>query len=161
MSLQAVAGKGGALRQILTLLGPDPLAAAFAPLLLGHNDGDGLEPPRLAELTRQALDFIARKPKAEPKVRLRALTPAGPGETVSVLEISNDDMPFLVDSILAELQARGLGVLALLHPIFKTERDGAGQLRKIIGPGDENWNDGHQESYIAVLLKAMPAGVSD
>jgi glutamate dehydrogenase len=161
MSLQAVAGKGGALRQILTLLGPDPLAAAFAPLLLGHNDGDGLEPPRLAELTRQALDFIARKPKAEPKVRLRALTPAGPGETVSVLEISNDDMPFLVDSILAELQARGLGVLALLHPIFKTERDGAGQLRKIIGPGDENWNDGHQESYIAVLLKALPAAVGE
>ena len=161
MSLQAVAGKGGALRQILKLLGPDPLAAAFAPLLLGHNGGDGLEPPRLAELTRQALDFIASKPRAQPKVRLRALSPGDAGGASSVLEISNDDMPFLVDSILGELQARGLGVGALLHPIFKTDRDGAGQLRKIIGPGDQNWNDGHQESYIAVLLKAVPAGAGE
>ncbi len=161
MSLQAVAGKGGALRQILRLLGPDPLAAAFAPLLLGHHGADGLEPPRLAELTRQALDFIASKPRAQPKVRLRTLSPGDADGPISVLEISNDDMPFLVDSILGELQARGLGVSALLHPIFKTDRDGAGHLRQIIGPGDENWNDGHQESYVAVLLKAMPAGVSE
>ena len=158
MSLQAVAGKGGALRQILKLLGPDPLAAAFVPLLLGHNGGDGLQPPRLAELTRQALNFIANKPKAEPKVRLRSLSPGDADKAISVLEISNDDMPFLVDSILGELQARGLGVRALLHPIFKTDRDDAGYLRKILGPGDQNWNDGHQESYIAVLLKALPAG---
>ena len=158
MSLQAVAGKGGALRQILKLLGPDPLAAAFVPLLLGHNGGDGLQPPRLAELTRQALNFIASKPKAEPKVRLRSLSPGDADGAISVLEISNDDMPFLVNSILGELQARGLGVCALLHPIFKTDRDEAGHLRKILGPGDRNWNDGHQESYIAVLLKALPAG---
>jgi len=157
MSLQAVAGKGGALWQILKLLGPDPLAAAFVPLLLGHNGGDSLQPPRLAELSRQALNFIAHKPKAAPKVRLRSLSPDADG-AVAVLEISNDDMPFLVDSILGELQARGLGVCALLHPIFKTDRDDAGHLRKILGPGDQNWNDGHQESYIAVLLKALPAG---
>jgi glutamate dehydrogenase len=161
MSLQAVAGKGGALRQILKLLGPDPLAAAFAPLLLGQHGADGLEPPRLAELTRQALDFIASKPRAQPKVRLRTLSPGDADGAISVLEISNDDMPFLVDSILGELQARGLGVSALLHPIFKTDRDGAGHLRQIIGPGDQNWNDGHQESYIAVLLKAMPAGAGE
>jgi glutamate dehydrogenase len=161
MSLQAVAGKGGALRQILKLLGPDPQAAAFAPLLIGHNGGDGLEPPRLAEITRQALDFIAHKPVAQPKVRLRTLPPGGADGALSLLEISNDDMPFLVDSILGELQARGLGVRALLHPIFKTERDGAGRLCKILGPGDQNWHDGQQESYIAVLLKAMPSAAGE
>ena len=81
----------------LKLLGPDPLAAAFVPLLLGHNGGDGLEPPRLAELARQALNFIASKPKAEPKVRLRSSSPGDANGAISVLEISNDDMPFLVD----------------------------------------------------------------
>jgi glutamate dehydrogenase len=161
MSLHAVAGKGGALRQILKLLGPDPLAATFAPLLLGHNGPDGLKPPGLADLTRHALEFIARRAKTQAKVRLRPLPPDEAGAAISVLEISNDDMPFLVDSILGEVQARGLAVLALLHPIFKTDRDGAGQLRKILGPGDQNWHDGQQESYIAVLLKAMPAAAGE
>ena len=53
---------------------------------------------------------------------------------------------------LGELQARGLGVRQLLHPIFKTQRDAAGRLQRVLGPGDQNWNDGHQESYIAIYL---------
>ena len=38
----------------------------------------------------------------------------------TVVEILNDDMPFLVDSVMGELQARGLAVRLLLHPIFKS-----------------------------------------
>src|SRR5262245_12970077 len=163
MSLPAVASKPGAMRQILELLGADPLAMAFGKVLLGRDDHDDgltrLNPPHLAELTREALALIARKPKAQHNVRIRSLSPDAAGEALSLLEISNDDMPFLVDSILGELQARGLGVLALLHPIFKTERDGSGHLRKVIGPGDADWNDGHQESYIAVLLNPVPAAL--
>ena len=162
MSLPAVASKTGAMQQILELLGPDPLPRAFAKVLLGRDDHDGLtrlDAKDLAELTREASEFIARRGKAQHKVRLRALAIEAGGEGLSLLEISNDDMPFLVDSILGELQARGLGVLALLHPIFKTERDAAGRLRKIMGPADEDWNDGHQESYIAVLLNPVPAAL--
>jgi len=149
------------MRQVLTGLEADPLAAAFAGLLFGRNDGDGLEgfrPAALADFTRAALQFIASKPKGLPKVRLRGLTAAdAAGSDRSVLEILNDDMPFLVDSILGELQARGLAVLALLHPIFKTERDQAGHLIRITGPGDKSWNDGQQESYIAVHLPPLSA----
>ena len=148
------------MRQVLKLLAADAPAAAFAQLLFGRdgNDGlDGLKADRLAALTRDALEFIARKPKAQHKVRIRTITStdngAAPGR--AVLEILNDDMPFLVDSILGELQAHGLGVLALLHPIFKTERDRSGRLSKLLGPGDQGWNDGHQESYIAVHLPAV------
>src|SRR5690606_5794169 len=68
------------------------------------------------------------------------------------VEVLNDDMPFLVDSVLGELQARGLAVRQLLHPTFKTRRDKAGRLQSLLGPGDQNWGDGHQESYIAIHL---------
>ena len=64
-------------------------------------------------------------------------------------------MPFLVNSVLGELQARGLAVRFLFHPIFKTERDKAGRLLTIAGAGDERWSDGHQESYIAIHLRAL------
>jgi glutamate dehydrogenase len=163
MSLEAEASKAGTMREVLALLANDPAAAAFAQLLFGHEGKagfDGLAPGRLAELTREALEFICRKPKGEHKVRLRRLA-SGPGAEMSVLEILNDDMPFLVDSILGEVQAKGLGALALLHPIFKTERDRSGRLGRLIGPGDRAWDDGHQESYIAIYLPALPEAVGE
>ncbi|ADZ68589.1 NAD-glutamate dehydrogenase [Polymorphum gilvum] len=48
---------------------------------------------------------------------------------VSVVEIVNDNMPFLVDSVLDELQDSGLDVHLVLHPIYEVERDGDGRLR--------------------------------
>src|SRR5262245_52359327 len=107
MSLPAVASKTDAsMRQILELLGPDPMTSAFARVLLGRDDHDGLarlNPAELAGLTREAVALIASKPKAQHKVRMRNLAPNAGGEALSLLEISNDDMPFLVDSILGEL----------------------------------------------------------
>jgi len=46
----------------------------------------------------------------------------------SVLETNTDDLPFLVDSVSAELEARGLPVTRLLHPIIGTERGPGGEL---------------------------------
>ena len=57
---------------------------------------------------------------------------------------------------MAELQARGFPVRFLLHPIFKTGRDQVGRLQALVGPGDRNWSDGHQESYIAIHLQVLP-----
>jgi glutamate dehydrogenase len=42
----------------------------------------------------------------------------------------------------------------VLHPLFKTERTGDGQLIAVTGPADGAWGDGHQESYIAIHLVA-------
>ncbi len=45
----------------------------------------------------------------------------------TVVEIVNDDMPFLVDSVAAALGRRGLRVHSLIHPIVLVERDSAGR----------------------------------
>src|SRR5690349_2086465 len=160
MSLPAPTHTQAQLEAVLNRLAAQPPAQAFARLLFKHDGSEafaGLTPARLAELAREAFDFIAAKPPGQHKVRVRPIPGAEDGgeRGPSVLEVANDDMPFLVDSILAELQARGQAVLALWHPIFKTERDKSGQLRRVLGAGDAGWNDGHQESYIAVLLPAL------
>ena len=46
----------------------------------------------------------------------------------SVLETNTDDLPFLVDSVSAELEARGLGIVRVVHPIIGIERDGRGRI---------------------------------
>ena len=50
--------------------------------------------------------------------------------TSSVLEIVNDDMPFLVDSVLAELADRGVDVRFVVHPVLTVERDKAGRAHR-------------------------------
>src|SRR5690606_18459304 len=75
----------------------------------------------------------------------------------TLVEVVNDDMPFLVDSIINELQSRNLSAELMLHPILKVQRSGKGELERILGPGDQNWGDGTQESWIVLLLDTMTA----
>src|ERR1700733_4636607 len=79
----------------------------------------------LASITEQSWAFLAERAAGVPKIRL---TPAVTKSGVSVLEIVNDDMPFLVDSVVGELYQRGLGIRLFVHPVFVVERDLAGRL---------------------------------
>ncbi len=58
-----------------------------------------------------------------------AVPDTGETRTISVIELLNDDMPFLVDSIMAELAARNIAVRLVVHPILAVARDQNGQLR--------------------------------
>jgi glutamate dehydrogenase len=53
---------------------------------------------------------------------------ATPGHRLGlIIEIVNDDMPFLVDSVSAALTQRGIPVLELYHPVVQVNRDGRGR----------------------------------
>ena len=56
-------------------------------------------------------------------------------KTVSIIEVLNSDMPFLLDSVMAELTEQGLDVRLVLHPIFTVERDHTGALIGFRGDG--------------------------
>ncbi|HWL31053.1 MAG TPA: NAD-glutamate dehydrogenase [Xanthobacteraceae bacterium] len=105
----------------------------FAALLFGQTapeDLAGYEPAALAALTREAWTFLAHRARGVAKVRV-ATPKAKDAETlraISVIEIVNDDMPFLVDSVMAELAELGLVVRLVAHPILAVERDAAGRL---------------------------------
>ena len=43
--------------------------------------------------------------------------------THTVVEIVNDDMPFLVDSVSMEINRHGLGLHLIVHPIVSVIRD--------------------------------------
>ena len=61
-----------------------------------------------------------------------------PGEP-AVVEVVTDDMPFLVDSLTAEVVRRGGSVQLVAHPQFRVRRDAGGRLLEL-GAGDvESW----------------------
>ncbi|WP_310383482.1 NAD-glutamate dehydrogenase [Roseateles sp.] len=49
----------------------------------------------------------------------------------SVIDIINDDMPFLVDTTTIEINRQGLTLHLIIHPIYGVERDAEGQLTSI------------------------------
>ncbi len=54
----------------------------------------------------------------------------------TVVEIVNDDMPFLVDSVTAELNRRERAVHLVIHPILSVKRDANGALLELAAPGE-------------------------
>ena len=64
-----------------------------------------------------------------------------------MLEIVNDDMPFLVDSVVGELNQRGLDIRLFVHPVFIVERDLAGRLVNFKGARNVG---GQRESFIHI-----------
>ncbi|PWC52685.1 NAD-glutamate dehydrogenase, partial [Azospirillum sp. TSO22-1] len=54
--------------------------------------------------------------------------------TRTIVEIVNDDMPFLVDSVTAELNRRGLTVHLVIHPVVRVARDAQGRLADLYEP---------------------------
>jgi len=64
----------------------------------------------------------------------------------TVIEIVNDDMPFLVDSVTMEVNRQGYTLHLFNHPLFSTVRDAEGHLESF-GPASK---DGRHESLIHV-----------
>ncbi len=89
------------------------------------------EPPE--DLFCAALSLWQFAGKRQPgKPKLRVFNPRqdehGWRSPHTIVEIVNDDMPFLVDSVTAELGRLGLDVHLVVHPIMRVTRDKAGQM---------------------------------
>ncbi len=118
-----------------------PAVRAFAEALLrrlaADADGDGRLPPEaLCGEIFGLFEFVSAR--GEAPIAVRAFTPTleehGYETPGSVVETNTEDWPFLVDSVSAELRARGLGIQRMLHPILGVERDLNGTIAAILHP---------------------------
>jgi glutamate dehydrogenase len=107
------------------------------------------------------LAFARRFSTGTPKIRVynpRA-DEHGWSSPHTVIEIVNDDMPFLVDSVTMEVNRQGYTLHLFNHPIFGTQRDKEGQLQSFATSGKE----GQAESLIHVEVdrELDPAKLKD
>ncbi|MBV9261546.1 MAG: NAD-glutamate dehydrogenase, partial [Pseudolabrys sp.] len=111
----------------------------FAAQLFGRAVPEDLiryAPEDLATLAEEAWQFLSERRKSGPTIRFSVRRLSHDARSIGIVEILNDDMPFLVDSVLAELDARALPVRLVLHPVFGVERDDKGALTAVQGsPG--------------------------
>ena len=101
-------------------------------------------PDDLAGIAGQAWSFLQTRKPGAAKI---GFARAGLPRDEAILQIVNDDMPFLVDSVLGELSERGVDIRLLAHPVLTVERDQAGKLKAFRGASKGH---GSRESYIHV-----------
>ncbi|WP_084627992.1 NAD-glutamate dehydrogenase [Silanimonas lenta] len=79
--------------------------------------------PAWVALAADLRAFAEGRAAGQPRLRLFNPDPARHGYECShtVLQIANDDMPFLVDSVSMALAERGIGVHLLIHPVIGAE----------------------------------------
>ncbi|MED5462045.1 MAG: NAD-glutamate dehydrogenase, partial [Pseudomonadota bacterium] len=67
----------------------------------------------------------------------------------TIIEMVNDNMPFLVDSLSAAIERQKLTIHMTVHPILRVRRDDRGRL---IGISEPDKNDGVQESFVRIAV---------
>jgi len=104
----------------------------------------------LAGAAASHLEFGRRFSSGKPKIRAYNPTQSQHGwhSTHTVVEIVNDDMPFLVDSVTMEVNRQGLTLHLVIHPVLRTLRGAAGELESVSAPGESS--GGRLESFMHV-----------
>jgi glutamate dehydrogenase len=88
----------------------------------------------LAEAARVVLDAARERKPGKPAIVVESVT--GPvAQRLTRIAVVGDDMPFLVDSIAATVDAQGLAIDRLVHPIVTAKRAADGRLKDLAGDG--------------------------
>jgi glutamate dehydrogenase len=104
--------------------------------------------------------FGGRRRPGQAKIRVHNPDPAGDGWSSphTIVEIVNDDMQFLVDSVTGAINASNRVVHLIIHPILTVARGPDGRLCDILEPGVA----GTRESWIQIEItsEADPADLA-
>jgi glutamate dehydrogenase len=111
----------------------------------------GRSPSIMARIAFDHLEFGATRKRGQSLVRIYNPTEKVHGYTsrYTFVEMVNDDMPFLVNSITAAINRHKLGVHITVHPIIRIRRDGSGKLQ---GIAHTDGKQGQLESYIRFAI---------
>lgn len=117
-------------------------------------------PAELAALASAAMDDLALRTVGRHRIAVTDPDHPATGDahrTVTVIEILNDNMPFLVDSVMQELTDSGAEVRLLVHPILSLCRDAAGRLVRFAETGEAG---SIRESLIHIHVARLPDAAS-
>jgi glutamate dehydrogenase len=116
-----------------------------------HEDMQDRSPKILGRAALAHLEFgKTRKPG---QVMLRIFSPTekehGYQSSFTIIEMVNDNMPFLVDSVAAAIARHNLTIHITMHPILAVRRDKRGRLLKVL---DSIVDADNVESYVRFVV---------
>ncbi len=133
----------------------ESFAAAFY-RRMGEDEVALHSPAGWAALAHGVLEFARKRKPGSARLRLFNPTIKSHGweSPHTVLQIVNDDMPFLVDSVTMALAEQGVGVHVLGHPVIAMRRDRSGKLLSV--------GEGEVESTMHLEIdRQTPEGIAE
>jgi len=111
----------------------------------------GRSEPVMAKIALSHLEFAARRRKGKALIRIFNPTEKEHGydSNYTFVEMVNDDMPFLVDSVTAAITRQDFSVHITVHPIIHVRRDGKGKLESVTTRDDP---EAQAESFIRIAF---------
>jgi glutamate dehydrogenase len=113
-------------------------------------------PATLGDLAASALDHLGGPfARGVPDIRFvdREIERNGRPRDITIVEIVNDNMPFLLDSTLGEIVEQGYEPKFVAHPILVVERNAHGELVRLVGEATAlGPGEGKRESVIHIHL---------
>lgn len=113
---------------------------------------EALQPEEGAKIVQRAYQAMQQRKPGE-----LHLSFAQEGAESSALILVNDDMPFLVDSVTAELNRHNLSPVKLIHPILHVKRDKKGRYEQVLPKAAEQ---AIVESCIYIELPVIHKGMT-
>ena len=103
--------------------------------------------------------FAATRKAGEPKLSVHVARSKSSGRTRTYVMALNDDTPFLVDSLSGLINAQGLSIRRVLHPILAVKRDAKGKLldSQLHSDAPADWN---RESMIYIECSPLPSSLN-
>ena len=116
-----------------------------------YEDLEGRSEMVMAQIAVDHLDFAATRKRGQALTRIYNANQKehGYSSDFTFVELVNDDMPFLVDSVAAAINRHNLAVHITVHPIIGVKRDSEGRLQGIVPPGSK---DASRESFIRYAI---------
>ena len=105
----------------------------------------------MARAALEHLEFGAKRRRGQALLRIFNPTENSHGykSKFTFIEMINDDMPFLVDSVAAAINRHNLSVHITVHPIISVLRDSKGTLTGIAAPKNDK---ARRESYVRFAI---------
>ncbi len=89
----------------------------------------------LLEAASRAWELLQTHKTGTPKIKISNLNGGNPR---TIVQIVNDDMPFLVSSVSCELDRMEMSPLLVIHPVLSVRRDMDGTLEQLCAPNEHN-----------------------
>ena len=121
-----------------------------------YEDMQGRSTDIMGQAAMAHLDFGRVRKSGKPLLRIFNPNEQQHGyqSAYTIVEMVNDNMPFLVDSVAAAIDRQGLAIQMTIHPLLKVQRDGRGRLLKLPTSSEDV---GQVESFIRFVLQREPA----
>ncbi|MGH6989319.1 MAG: NAD-glutamate dehydrogenase [Stellaceae bacterium] len=137
---------------------PDEAATRFVAQFYAHVAPTAIAARTPDKLRADAISlwqWAAVRAPGTAKLRILAASPPARTPARTIVEIVNDDMPFLLDSVTMTIAGEGLTLLLAIHPILAVKRDRKGALVTLHEPGAAPAKTAHESMMQLEIAEAI------